>query len=668
MRSYALVWLLLLTIIGCQKLSMRSQSPDDDEEIKEGPKTTFIGDQVTIAGLHGIQVEGVGLVTGLDGTGGDTPPSLYRTMLKEDMRKRDVKQPEQLLQSPGCALVLIRASLPATLQYGEHFDLEVVLPDNTDASSLAGGWLLDAYLAEHAIVPGRGAIAGDNLAKASGPILLSISDGVSIESALRRGRILGGGVYIGGKTREDRKLGLYLRNEYRSVRNSKQIADRIGKRFHGYEHGIKKSMATAKTDQYIELEIPSRYKENYVRYIHVIRHMARRETPVAERERMERLRKSLMVPQTASRSAMELEGIGSDAIPVLKEGLHSPLAEVRFYSADALAYLGDGSGVEELARAVRDEPAFRVFALAALATLDEGSTHELLRRLMDEQSLNLSAEDTQDLTKAKIVPASWEDRSRSEQVNGAETRYGAFRALLALDKRDPFIRGEQINKQFNLHVLDTEGTPLIHLTRHRIPEIVLFGAQQEFRTPVALSAGRHIIINGRAGSDFVTVSRYEANKPDQQRVIRPPVIANVIRAVGELGGTYPDCAQMLSQALRQANLSGRLEVDAMPQGGRVYYRPSGTDSEDTEKTRIGKEASIPNMFPALKKVQTRQNSQTFEDTEEIIDNSGEASLSDDSTEADAEDDGKKPGVFGRLFKGSDNDGEFLKKGDAGKFE
>src|SRR5262245_23359213 len=185
-------WITLLLLAGCQKQSLRSQNPDDDEI--QPKKTPFIGDQVTISGLHPIQIETVGLVTNLDGTGGDTPPSLWRTMLVNEMRKRGVKNPNTLLQSPTAALVLVRAMLPPVLEKGDRFDIEVVLRPNSEASSLKGGFLMECGLAEQAIVPGQGPKSGHILARAEGPIMLSASDadGPSAASLLKRGRVLGG--------------------------------------------------------------------------------------------------------------------------------------------------------------------------------------------------------------------------------------------------------------------------------------------------------------------------------------------------------------------------------------------------------------------------------------------------------------------------------------------
>lgn len=577
-RRHFLCLSLSLAVCGCQKLSLRSQNPDD-EDVKP-PETQFVKDQVTVSGLHPITIESVGLVTNLDGTGGDPPPSMYRTMLITDMRKRNVPNPNAVLNDPRKALVLIRAAVPPVIEVGDRFDIEVVLPENTEASSLKGGYLMEAFLSEQAMVPGGRTASGHVLARAEGPILLSMGEGESASrgSALKRGKILGGGKYTGGLVKKERTLGLYVRSDIRSVRTTKKIADQIGKRFNYHEHGIKKPLAEAKTDQLVELKVQPRYKENYIRYVRVVRAIALDETAIERKERMERLRKSLLEPDTAMKSATELEAIGDDAILILKEGLKSPDPEVRFYSADALAYLGQTAGTAELAQAARNEPAFRVFALAALTTLGTPEAREELKKMMIEPTIEV-------------------ENGVEQEVTSAETRYGAFRALWTIDRKDEYIAGEFLNDEFHLHVIKSQGDSMVHLTRFRVPQVVVFGADQKLRTPISLSAGRHIMITAPSGSDVVTVSRFEANVPDQEIKTTRNVI-DVIRAVGKLKAAYPDVAQMLVQADKQSNLPGRLEIDAMPQAGRIYHRVARSSDKDKKGVRVGAPTDVPNMFPA----------------------------------------------------------------------
>jgi hypothetical protein len=178
----------------------------------------------------------------------------------------------------------------------------------------------------------------------------------------------------------------------------------------------------------------------------------------------------------------------------------------------------------------------------------------------------------------------------------AETRYGAFRSLSVLDANDPFIRGEKLNDQFMLHVLATEGSPLVHLTNRRFAEVVLFNAEQEFQTPIAIKAGEHILITAPSGSETITVSRYELGKSHQRQQVSRR-IADVVKAVSEMGASYPDVAQMLVQADNQQNLPGALEIDALPKAGRAYFRPDPNNPEKPGKsTRMGNSGLVPNLF------------------------------------------------------------------------
>lgn len=631
--------MLLLAALGCKQLNLRSQSPDkeDEEETEDLAEsfstkieTPFVGDYTTISGLNMIMLEGVGLVVGLDGTGDNPPVSMYRTALLEDMRRRGVADPNTIMRSPNTALVRVRAYLPPLVKKGDRFDIEVFLPENSTATSLSGGWLMECYLSEELYVPGRGVLQGHEYAKAHGPILVSTGETSEESSAgvLRRGRVLGGGLYV---WQEPRDLNLFLRNDYRMTRMSQRISERIGQRFHHLDKaGLEVSLAEAKTDQKIVLKIHPRYKENYPRYLQVIRNIAFRESLVAQRVRMEQLKKDLLVPAKAEQTALRLEAIGKDGIPILRSGLESPSFEVQFHSAVALAYLGEAAGLPVLAEAAKTERAFRIFAMAAMSTLEEAEVHMRLRELMSESS--------------------------------AETRYGAFRSLWTLDKDDPFIRGEGLNKgEYMLHVLRTEGEPMVHLTRRQRPEIVLFGSNQKFQTPITVRAGKRILITAPAGSETVTISRYEPNKEERREVSTR--ISDVIRAVSELGASYPDVAQLLIQSVNQHNLPGRLEMDALPEAGRVYERPTETATAlgpgTGKSTRIGRSGLSPNLFPASPTKVERSEEESPEETLNETDSppgDGTATLSKAEGEGADGPPKKKRGFLG-LFGTSDQQPE-----------
>jgi flagellar basal body P-ring protein FlgI len=570
---------LSLWLCVCAPVSGKDEKKTlTDLETKAGTK--LIGDYTNFAGLAPITIEGVGLVVGLNGTGGNPAPSPQRTTLLEEMKRRQVPNPNAILASPDTALVIVRAYLPALLKKGETIDVEVLVPPSANCTSLEGGWLLETLLSEHAFIAGRGTLEGHTYAVAHGPILLEGRSPTTNEERRKRiGRILSGAT-----VRRERELSIYLRNDVRSVRNSARIADAIGRRFYHFDqYGSQKPMAKAKTDAELVLDVHPRYKDNYARYLQVIRNIAFQETPVALRVRMEKLYHELLEPETAERASLQLEGIGNDAIPVLKAGLKSPLVECRFHAAMALAYLESSEAIPILSDVVRTEPAFRVFALAGLSTVEDAQSHLVLRELM----------------------------SSSEP----ETRYGSFRALWTLDRKDPFITGEimglppddengqppeksriQPQRLWTLHPLQTQGTELVHCTLRTRPEVVVFGADQKFSTPLVLSAGRNILVTAQAGSDVCSVVKFQPGEADVREEVSLRVV-DVLRAVDRMEASYPDVVQLLQQASEQKNLSGALASDALPESGRVYTRPTAESGKPGRSTKVGRDHQAPNLFP-----------------------------------------------------------------------
>jgi hypothetical protein len=182
-------------------------------------------------------------------------------------------------------------------------------------------------------------------------------------------------------------------------------------------------------------------------------------------------------------------------------------------------------------------------------------------------------------------------------ATSVETRYGAFRALWAMNKSDALVKGENMGG-FSYHILKTDGPPMIHVTRSFRPEVVLFGRDQHFSTPLVLEAGNRILVNADEG-DKVTVSRFAPGQTDQKRVVSTKV-DDVIRAIVELGGAYPDVVLALQQAKMSHSLPGRFEVDAVPNSARVFHRKE-TDEETTTADEESDEPSIEvaNPLPEL---------------------------------------------------------------------
>jgi flagellar basal body P-ring protein FlgI len=559
----------LLALSGCSQFDVNSQSPEDpSDDVASSVK--LVGEYARAVGLDTRKIEGVALVTQLPGTGGDPPPSAMRIALIDDMQARGVEHPNQVLASPTTAMVLVVGYLRPGIRKGDHFDVSVQVPPNDPATSLRGGFLMETRLADTLLISDR-VRQGRLLGLAAGSILIDpAADESDDKSLLVKGRVLGGGVAT-----RDRDLGLMLKDVEAplsvKIRHANAIGTAINTRFQVYEAGVQQGVAIPHSDQFVELKIVPRYKYNLARYISVVRAIALRESGTERTNRLKLLERQLLDPITSARAAIVLEAIGQDSVGILKKGLASNNVEVRFYSAEALAYLDQPEAAAPLAKAAEDEPAFRVFALAALGAMGDIEGYENLQKLL--------------------------------HLPSAETRYGAFRALWSTYRDDPRFRGEAVgNNKFSYHPIESHGPPMIHLTGNFRPEIVMFGRDHRLMTPVVLEVGKQFMINAKSPAEVVVAS-FSPDGNSDRRVVTDNV-DRIIRAVVELGGTYGDVVQLLQLAKRKQVLTSRLEVDALPQIGRTYVRAaaplvgSGGEAEDNESAdgKLNVASPAPDLF------------------------------------------------------------------------
>lgn len=530
MRTTRLKMLLLMSVlpclaaVGCAGPAIRSQSPEVEALINLEADTKLVGDYANPWGTAPQRIERPALVTGLPGTGSDPPPGTQRQSLMADMQARGVIEPNKLLASPTTALVWVHGYLPPGVRKGDRFDIYIEVPPDNDTTSIAGGWLMETRLSEMAVLGNR-VRDGHVLGVAEGPLLVDpVSTGTLDSVAKLRARIPGGAVSL-----TSRSIGLIVAPEHRSIALSKRIGDSINRRFHAVIKGSKRGVATPKTDRFIELEVPPIYKNNLPRYIRVVRSVAVVEPPAGRHARLELLDRQLSDPVTAPSAALRLEAIGKDAIPTLRKGLESKDAEVRFAAAEALAYLGESIAATQLAEAAGNLRSARPAALAALSVIDDVNGIDALQGLLSSVS--------------------------------AETRYGAFRALWQMDSSAPLIRGEKLGDACSLHVLDVQGPPLVHITRSNRPELVLFGVEHPVADGLRAEAGPSLVVVVE-GSQAV-INCFVAGQPDQKLEV-PARVDDVVRAIIQLGGTYPDAVQFLQQASSSRCLDSRLAFDALP--------------------------------------------------------------------------------------------------------
>jgi flagellar basal body P-ring protein FlgI len=527
---------VVLVLSGCSQQQTRLQSPEDPERDRYEVRT--VGEITSVGNAVGVPVGGVGIVTGLEGTGGDSPNDDYRVMLEKELRKQGVKDIKKELSDPDHAMVVITAVIPAGARKGDPIDLEVRLPARSKATSLRGGYLQKCYLftydsARHlspATQTAATLVLGHPVALAEGPVLVGFGDG-SESDRLRQGRI-----WSGARVRSDFPVNLTLKEGHQSP----AIADTIARRINGHMQSSRGSpdtvVATAVNPQLISLQTPPQYRLNLPRFLLVSRLVPRvdlgEQTGPAQAYR-KKLADDLLDPARTVTAALRLEALGPSSIPALKNGLSSEHELVRFCSSEALAYLGSARAGDELAAAAEKQPLFRAFALTALAALDENVSRD---KLLD------------------LLAGPFDD----------DCRYGAFRALRALEEDHPAVQGELLNDAFWLHRIAPGSPGLVHLSSVKRAEIVLFGAEPTLRPPFAYQAGE-FVVTATAPDVQATISRVGQQGGDPVRVQCSLKLEELIRTLAKMGGTYPEVIDILQQADATRTLSCRLTHDAWPQ-------------------------------------------------------------------------------------------------------
>jgi flagellar basal body P-ring protein FlgI len=542
---------------GCATPLFRGQSPDEALP-EEEKKLELVGDYTRPWGLNYVKLESVALATNLDNTGSDPPPSPQRDQLINEMQSHEIRTPDKILALPSNSLVLVRGYLPPGCQKGDHFDVEVRVPSRGETTSLRGGWLMQSRLRQMEVLGGR-IHTGNVDGLAQGDLLVDAVFAGSEDKVLEtRSRVLGGGVSL-----TSRPLGLAIRREDASVRISLLIAASINSRFFSFDRGVKKGVAEPQRDNFMELVVSPRYKHNLGRYLRVIRNIALKENAVARVERLQVLERRLLEPTTSALAALQLEAIGKESISSLKSGLQAKDREVRFYAAEALAYLDDADAAPVLGEVARAESAFRWHALAALTAMDHVAALEALTNLLHEKS--------------------------------AETRYGAFQAIRTRNPNDPGTKGEVVDKKFRYHLIPTTGEPLVHFARSKRPEVVLFGHEQRIKPPAFIQISRGLTMKGVEGNQ-IKVSRFRPGDENDSFETCSTELDQVIRTIVKLGGGYADVIQAIQELKKENCLEARVAVEALPKPGRAFIRDENEPTPPDEEEDESEESKVPTEF------------------------------------------------------------------------
>lgn len=559
-----LVGLVCLTATGgCMSPWRSSEEIEDQERLEElvrAPKPpALVREAAAPHGLRYRRIQSFGIVNGLAGTGGVEPPSMQRDMVLAEMKTHNVEDPNTFIDSDSTALVMIEAIIPPGVRRGDPLDLIVKTSQRTDATSLRGGWLMPARLAYTQIIGGAPRTS-DTLATGTGPVIVrGAHQSGDDPQLLLEGRILAGGV-----AQKDGHLDLRIRPEYRHVAISKRLAEVINRRFYFFDGSSRRGIANAKEDDLIEIETHKRYRHNVHRMMAVVGALGTEGDIAETHARIETLAKQLLEPTAAADAALQLEGIGEEGIPSLLAALGSSNPEIRFYAAEALAYLDCVEAVEPLVELSREQPAFRYHTLQALAGMEEERrAAEGLRKLLDE--------------------------------NSTETRFGAFDAIRRREDRNRILTGIRLGESaqtVNLFEVPSKGGPLVAVSLRRSPDLVVFAGPIPIKPPEYLFCGCGILIVAK-GQDGLQISRILPGRDDTHTTV-PATVRGLASGIVHVGGSYADIVEALRMAKEKGHLSAPLAIDVLPQPLREYHRdPSDSDTSKLDPATLPPERIDP---------------------------------------------------------------------------
>lgn len=542
-RCTAMLFFLALPV-GCNLLPGKGEKDSKTklQELMTVPELPdLIREATVIQGLQPIQVIGVGVVNGLPNTGGPANPSQFRDELLEEMKRRDIKDPNHFLELDNTALVRVQATIPPGARRNDPVDLIIRAPNESVVSNLNDGWLLDTRLRQQRYLQNK-IRKSEVMALGTGPVLTRGSYTPGEDGTLQTE----GTILSGGRIQITRKLGLVLRPEYQHAKTSSALAAAINRRFFFFDGTTRRGIAKAKEDDFLEMETHPRYRNNIPRMMAVIQAISTAPESSATQTRLAELADQLSDPATAADAALQLEAMGESAVPILIDALASSNPELRFYAAESLAYLDRTEAVGALEIAIRDTAAFRHPSLLALQGMDHQLAIDALKRLMNEVSI--------------------------------ETRYGSFCAIRRQGIEGKSLLGGRALQSFYLYQIPSTAEPAVVVSLRESPEIVLFGDTGSLNIPQFLRGPNGLILKPdlkQPGN--LKISRFQVNTDDKRTTVSDS-LPSIISGIVSVGGGYGDVISILRLAKAKGYLTKQLAVDPLPTAIRVYHRDEETES------------------------------------------------------------------------------------------
>ncbi|HYC99586.1 MAG TPA: flagellar basal body P-ring protein FlgI [Phycisphaerales bacterium] len=502
----------LAAVVGCaDKGPTRQATTNVELKVRDVPTPLrgTIGSEATLRGIEPVLVAGIGLVVGLDGTGGGPYPAAVQGTMERELSRQGMGKavnigpfagmtPQQILASKNVAVVVVEAVVAPGSPKGSKFDLRVSALPGTATTSLENGklWTTDLRFGPAAVLgaqaariigQGYGAVFINPFTEAAArPLIDPGAAGSDVESpslpasdgVVRTvGRVLGGGVVT-------EPLAMELALDNSSHARAKAIQDAINTRFPALGG---ETTAHGRGAQSIAVKVPNAYRERAADFVNTLMSLridTQFSTEYAKRY-VDELEKS---PGLADRLQWCIEAVGPEAVPFLVRLYDHPELLPRMAALRAGARMGDPRAGAYLVRIATDT-----------------DNPVPLRAEAAELTGFLGGSPAIDLALRELVNA--ED---------LEVRAAAYEAMVM--RRDPSIRRSYLEGKFVLDVVPSTR-PLIYVTQQGEPRVVLFHGGMEVQRPMLMSAWEDRLLMSAESPGEASVSAPAAlGTGDQVRV------------------------------------------------------------------------------------------------------------------------------------------------------
>lgn len=537
-----------------------------------------IGEYSTVVGGGDAPIGAIGVVVGLVKNGSSEVPPQFRNRLTKYIRE-DIKigsamrgtravSVDRFLDDRDTAVVRVDALIPPGAPSGTKFDVMVTSLPRTQTTSLQGGVLLPVDLTWEPM----GAPSTRDLrilAKAGGTIFINPfldPTKAANQVKLRQGRIMNGGVVS-----KPMKVRLQLHKPDYQI--ASLIQRRINYRFNAYG-----KIATAKNRYAVDIDIPQEFHKNYTDFLQLILHLPLRFGEGGYEAHARKVARLIVKPgANCPGLALVWEAMGRQILPIVQKVYSSKNADAAFYAAKAGLEMGD-------------------INLAPQIILKTATTKSPLQI----EAIKTIGQNPGIIEGTKVL---------SELLNSSSNfvRVAAYEALIAR-REGKVIERFDIDGEFRLDIVPTQGDYMVYATQTGEPVIALFGKNMKVEKPIFFDTPvgsltifskkgdpasddpeeqkDHLVVYRMLPDGVNTSKKYNISfkMEDLVKLLGyPPRMDKDTGKIKGLGMTYSQIVSFLYRMSKQKNIQAKFVLQQLPEIQKIYQSSSDMGRRDTDE-------------------------------------------------------------------------------------